>query len=628
MHKNRSRSTNPSRRGFLKSGVTAGLAIATRGVASASQPGLPAGGRTTRVMPPSPPWAEHLIIYEIATKGFTSPHGPESGTFNSTKARLAYLQDLGINGIWLTGHSLSDSHFFYNIWTQYANIEPQKLDPSLGTPEDFKGMIAEAHRRGIRIFLDVHTHGVVDYSPLVKQHPHWFRGVSWKMADYNWHGGRTDLDDWWVNIWTHCVTDFGVDGYRLDHLMYRPDLWERVRQNAARAGHEIVLFEEDNAVVPGVTDFTQHDHNFRTHNRIPDSLNQVLLRDVPGFYDRDFGTAGNYHVTIQFADDGSRLEGTSGGKGPLRIRLDGLGPDKCCRRTNDDLTDGIPDVQLTVENVPDKPIENILVKDDMERHWQLTFKRVPGLTRVLNMEGKPPTIHIYVATMAPGWPSIQLSCHDYGWEGYPENRSPYAALGSRSIFGYSILFLPMIPIFVAGEEFNATFRPIPWLSPHLWGGGKLGTGRWLYGNWLDWAELKKPEHAAMFDDVKKMIAVRKQEAEILALKPEYERPNLMAVPCQHDIPAPVPYVRWNQHAAIVVAGNLDTSRDAHLKLQIPLKAIGLAGHPSYKVTRLWPAGESKTCTERDLAGFACTVRADKTPGGGLLVLKIEPATPA
>ena len=81
------------------------------------------------VQPPSPSWVRDLIIYEIATKGFTSPHGPETGTFNSLKARLPYLQELGITGIWLTGHSLADSHFFYNIWTQYANIEPQKLDP-------------------------------------------------------------------------------------------------------------------------------------------------------------------------------------------------------------------------------------------------------------------------------------------------------------------------------------------------------------------------------------------------------------------------------------------------------------------------------------------------------------------
>src|SRR5690348_4232762 len=57
---------------------------------------------------PPPEWEKDLVIYEIATKSFTSPDGPESGTFESLRARLPYLQDLGITGIWLTGHSLAD----------------------------------------------------------------------------------------------------------------------------------------------------------------------------------------------------------------------------------------------------------------------------------------------------------------------------------------------------------------------------------------------------------------------------------------------------------------------------------------------------------------------------------------
>src|SRR5689334_11726510 len=76
----------------------------------------------------SPEWTKDLVIYEIATKAFTSPNGPESGTFASLKTRLPYLQELGVTGIWLTGHSLSDPKHFLNIWTQYACIEPDKID--------------------------------------------------------------------------------------------------------------------------------------------------------------------------------------------------------------------------------------------------------------------------------------------------------------------------------------------------------------------------------------------------------------------------------------------------------------------------------------------------------------------
>ena len=81
-------------------------------------------------------------------------------------------------------------------------IEPDKLDPSLGTEEQFRGLIAEAHRRGIKVFLDVITHGLMGNSSVIKEHPDWFQGGSWGMTDFDWNGGHTDLDDWWVNIWT------------------------------------------------------------------------------------------------------------------------------------------------------------------------------------------------------------------------------------------------------------------------------------------------------------------------------------------------------------------------------------------------------------------------------------------
>jgi len=161
----------------------------------------------------SPDWTRDLIIYEIATKSFTSPDGPESGTFSSLKEKIPYLSELGITGIWLTGHSLSHPSHFYNIWTQYACIEPDKLDPTLGDEASFQAMIDEAHRFGIKVFLDVITHGVMHGSPLIEQHPHWFKGGTWGMVDYDWQGGHEDLDEWWVSLWVRYVTKFGIDGF-------------------------------------------------------------------------------------------------------------------------------------------------------------------------------------------------------------------------------------------------------------------------------------------------------------------------------------------------------------------------------------------------------------------------------
>jgi hypothetical protein len=576
----------------------------------------------------SPAWTKDLVIYEIAPKGFTSPNGPESGTFNSLKAKLPYLHDLGITGIWLAGHSLASPHVYFNVWSQYANLEPDKIEPTLGTPAEFHALVREAHRQGIKIFLDVHVHGLHPSSAVVARHPEWFKGDAGGMIDFDWYGNHKDLDQWWIDLWTDCIKQYEVDGFRLDISMARADVWKKIRENAAAMGHEIAIFEEGDHSIPGVSDFAQCG-----------TPTAPLAEDLPGYYARKFGTAGDYHVTIQYAD-GKSDEGRSNGNGVLRVRRDGLSGDKVGRRNGESQPDGVPDLRLTVDNVGKAEIKNIVVDDDRGNQWQL------GGGRRLAVEGKPPTLRIYLATLANGWPTVMLSCHDTGW-GTSPTENPYRAQGSRALFGYAVVFTPMIPVFFSGEEFDATYRPIPWLSPNyleassdnqqvqmkkLFAAGSpnnlksqnYGKGRWLYGAMLDWNDLDKPEHRAMLEDVKTMMAVRKQEADILGVVPDREKPRLRAVACKGDIAVPVPYVRWNARAAIVVVANRDTGRDAHLRLQIPLAEIGLAGHARYRVTTLWPAAAAKDCSAEELAAFAIVVPRDKTAGGGLRVLKIEP----
>jgi len=235
----------------------------------------------------APEWIKDLIIYELPTKVFTSPNGPGSGTFKSTLEKLDYLKDLGINAIWLTGHSWSDPRHFANIYTQYANIHPAFIEPTLGsqpsniekTEQEFKVFIEEAHKRGIRIILDVVTHGVMSYSPLasinytfpsyvkshplqstITAHPDWFGIFSspaddetrdpnsypcdTKMIDYVGGYEQNDLEDWWVNVWTNYVLDYGIDGLKLDLGSSRFDLWARIKENAYATGHELIILPE------------------------------------------------------------------------------------------------------------------------------------------------------------------------------------------------------------------------------------------------------------------------------------------------------------------------------------------------------------------------------------------------
>jgi len=624
-----------SRRGFLKAGTffalmpSLPLPAFSEAIAPASQD---SGSKRPpdAAQPAAPEWMKDLIIYEVATKGFSSPNGPESGTFASLRSKLTYLQELGITGLWLTGYSLCDPHHFYNIWTQYAGIEPDKFDPALGTSEEFKELIEEAHRRGIKVFLDVITHGLMKDSPVIKDHLAWFRGGSWGMTDFDWTGGHTDLDDWWVKIYTEFVTVYGVDGYRLDVNIYRPDLWERIRRNAAAAGHPIVIWEEINSAIPGVTDFTQRENVISSPGE--GILNEVLINDLPGFYDRKFGRRGYYEIEIQYRDCDS-VKGSTKGDGPLSVHLVGLSADRVSRRIGEEpaKADGLPDVQIRLENISRKPIANITVRNDMGEEWQLRAEE--WFSRPIFVDAPEslgplvvgPRIDIYIGTLAWG-SSIQLSCHDNGWTGFPLEKNPYVAQGSRSVFGYSFLFSPMIPIFFSGEEFNATFHALPDLSPDLYGGSNAGKGRWLYGAMLDWNELSQADHKDMLNDVKKMMAIRKQHSAVLAMSPGGQAPNLKAVQHEADIEVPVPYIRWDDRAAIVIVANRNKTRDAHLTLNIVLTDIGLGERKNYVVTDLWSATGARTCTESEFKDLRCTAKRDGVSGGGLCVVKIEPAS--
>jgi len=493
----------------------------------------------------SPEWTRNLIVYEVATKGFTSPDGPESGTFRSMQAKLSHLQELGVNGIWLTGHSLADADHFYNVWTQYACIEPDKIDPTLGTEQDFKDLIADAHAREIRVFLDVITHGVMDYSPLVEHHPDWFRGKSWGMVDFDFDARIPELDQWWVDVWTHYVVEFGIDGFRLDLGMRRPDLWQRVVDNA---GRPILLINEN-----------EYDHSVHW-------LRESGLETIPTFEE--------YAALIDF------------GQRDARTVLD-------------------PHHKIETE-----PLYGYGRADKWTvEHWEQWLDRVLAAPS----DDKPRW----------AWSSVQLSCHDDGWEDF-QGENPYVAHGSRFIFGYGALFSGNIPIFMAGEEFNAPYQPLPKLSPNLFGGANPGKGTWLYGGWLQWDALEQPENRIVFEDVKRLIAIRKREHDVLTATPNYASDNMRRISFESDLQCPSPYIRWNREKAIVVAGNLATDAELHLTLFVPLSELGLDGHNQYRVTDLWTE-DSEIHSADEIHQLQCTVKPDKTAGGGIRILKIQPA---
>ena len=134
------------------------------------------------------PWWQSAVIYQIYPWSFQDSNGDGIGDLPGITSRLDYLKgtpdSLGIDAIWLSPIYPSPMHDFGYDVMDYCDI-----DPRFGTLADFDRLTAEAHRRGIRIVMDLVLNHTSD------QHP-WFlesrsSRTSAKRDWYYWADGKS-----------------------------------------------------------------------------------------------------------------------------------------------------------------------------------------------------------------------------------------------------------------------------------------------------------------------------------------------------------------------------------------------------------------------------------------------------
>jgi alpha-glucosidase len=96
------------------------------------------------------PWWKHAVIYEVYPRSFQDSNGDGVGDLNGITSRLDYLQQLGIDAIWITPMSPSPQvDFGYDV-SDYTSIDPQ-----YGTMADFDRLVGEAKKRNIKVIVDL-----------------------------------------------------------------------------------------------------------------------------------------------------------------------------------------------------------------------------------------------------------------------------------------------------------------------------------------------------------------------------------------------------------------------------------------------------------------------------------------
>jgi maltose alpha-D-glucosyltransferase / alpha-amylase len=202
-----------------------------------------------------PLWYKDAIIYQLHVRTFCDSNNDGIGDFTGLLQKLDYLQDLGINTIWLLP-------FFPSPLRDdgYDIADYNSVHPNYGTLDEFRAFLAAAHERGIRIIIELVANHTSD------QHP-WFQEARsstdnpkrdwyvWSDTDDKYKEVRiifldTELSNWawdpvskayyWHRFFSHQPDlnwdnpavfeamwgimkfwlDMGVDGFRLDAIPY------------------------------------------------------------------------------------------------------------------------------------------------------------------------------------------------------------------------------------------------------------------------------------------------------------------------------------------------------------------------------------------------------------------------
>lgn len=204
-----------------------------------------------------PDWVEDTVWYQIFPERFCngdpglSPEGAKpwkcrrvglldfyGGDLQGIIDKLPYLKDLGISGIYLNPVFASDSNHKYNT------ADYRCIDPHFGSEETMKELVQKAHEKGIRIMLDaVFNHSGTKFAPwmdVLEKGPEseyfdWFFVHDWPLPSRgrDTRDGRFDsfafttlmpklntnnpeVVDYFLEICTHWVDDWGIDGIRFD----------------------------------------------------------------------------------------------------------------------------------------------------------------------------------------------------------------------------------------------------------------------------------------------------------------------------------------------------------------------------------------------------------------------------
>lgn len=310
-------------------------------------------------------WWRNAVIYQIYPRSFQDSNGSGTGDLRGIARRMDYIEALGVDAIWISPFYKSPMKDF-----GYDVSDYRAVDPLFGKLEDFDALLAQAHRRGIRVIIDQvlsHTsdrhpwflesredrgNDKADWYVWADARPdgsppnNWlsvFGGVAWQweprrgqyylhnflpsQPDLNCHNpavrqaGLENLEFWLKR---------GVDGFRLDAVnfcMHDPQL----RDNPPKSESRNEFLAGGQAASPYAMQAHVHDHTHPDNllyieeiRRLLDRYDAVALGEIGSERSADVigeYTRGDRRLHMAYSFD---LMGPDGSARTIRQTLEGL----------------------------------------------------------------------------------------------------------------------------------------------------------------------------------------------------------------------------------------------------------------------------------------------------------------
>ena len=152
-------------------------------------------------------------FYQLLVYSFADSNGDGIGDFKGIKGKLGYLKQLGIESIWLSPINKCTSYHAYDVVDYYAVNDKYVVDGY-----GLQNLIADAHKEGIQIVLDLVLNHTSSSCAWTREHPSWYgRDSKFGMPEFNFD--NQELREEIKNVGRYWLGQ-GADGFRLDAAMW------------------------------------------------------------------------------------------------------------------------------------------------------------------------------------------------------------------------------------------------------------------------------------------------------------------------------------------------------------------------------------------------------------------------